>query len=111
MAEENPDSEIRLENIIPGSPHFVLYKQEKTKGKGKHVKNIKVNIDSADMSKTKCTKTRAELVEEAKGKIKAKSKVLHAKHVADAVKKAVPKPQWTHATSNKPRWQTATKTP
>ena len=48
-----PDSEIKLENIIPGSPLFVPYKQGKTKGKRKHVKNIKINIDSADISKTK----------------------------------------------------------
>ena len=57
------------------------------------------------MSKTKCTKTKAEL-EEAKGKIKAKSKVL----CADVVK-AVPKPWWTHATGKKPHKQIATKTP
>ena len=63
------------------------------------------------MSKTKCTKTRAELEEEARGKIKAKNRVLHAKCVADAVKKAVPKPRWTHATGKKPHWQLATKAP
>ena len=88
--------------LFQAAHFFVPYKREKTWGKGKHVKNIKVNIDSTDMSKTKCTKTRAELEEEAKGKIKAKSKVLHAKHPADVVKKAVLKPQRTHATGKKP---------
>ena len=46
LAEENPctkvlDSEIKLENIIPGSPLFIPYKREKPKGKGKHVKHLK----------------------------------------------------------------------
>ena len=82
--------------------HFLSPVSEENQRKGKHVKNIKVNIDSADMSKTKHTKTRAELEEEAKGKIKAKSKVLHAKHAADMVKKAMPKPWQTHATGKKP---------
>ena len=35
-----PDSEIRLENIVPGSPTFVPYKCIKSKGKGKGVKLI-----------------------------------------------------------------------
>ena len=88
LAEENPhtkvsDLEIRLENIIPGSPLLIPYKHEIPKGKGKHVKHIKVNINSADMSKTKCTKTKAELEEEANANIKAKRMVLHAKQAAD----------------------------
>ena len=107
MAEENPrtkvlDLEIRLENIILGSPLFIPYKCEIPKGKGKHVKHIKVNINSTDMSKTKRTKTKAELEEEAKAYIKAKRKVLHAKRAADAVKKAMLKPWWMHATGKKP---------
>ena len=61
------------------------------------------------MSKTKCTKTKAELEEEDKANIKAKCKVLCAKRAADTVKKAVPKPQWTHATGKKPHIQIATK--
>ena len=116
LAEENPrskisDLEIRLENIISGSPLFISCKQEIPQGKGKHVKHIKVNIDSADMPRTKCTKTKAELEEEAKANINAKHKILHAKWAADAVKKAMPKPQWTHATGNKSRIQIATKAP
>ena len=116
MAEENPctkipDLEIRLENIIPGSPLFIPCKQEIAKGKGKHVKHIKVNIDSAGMPRTKRIKTNAELEEEAKANINAKHKILHAKWAADAVKKAVPKPRWTLATGKKPHIQIATKTP
>ena len=116
MAEENPrtqvsDSEIRLENIIPGSPLFIPYKHEIPKGKGEHVKHIKVNINSADMSKTKRTKTKAELEEEAKANIKAKCKVLCAKRAADTAKKAMPKPWQMHATGKKPCTQIATKAP
>ena len=63
------------------------------------------------MSKTKHTKTKAELEEEAKANIKAKHKVLHAKRAADTAKKAVLKPRQTHATGNKPHIQIATKAP
>ena len=55
MAETNPrtkipDSEIRLENIIQGSPQFVPYKIKTPvpKGKGKGVKEIKINIVNSD---------------------------------------------------------------
>ena len=63
------------------------------------------------MSKTKCTKTRAELEEEARGKIKAKNRVGRAKHAADAAKKAAPKPQQMHAIGKKPRQQLTMKAP
>ena len=49
--------------------------------------------------------------EKAKANINAKRKVLCAKWAADAVKKAVPKPWWTHATGKKPHIQIATKAP
>ena len=67
LAEQNPrtkilDSNIKIENIIPGSPAFVPHKQFKPKntGKGKGKKNIKLSIDSSEMSRNKCTKTKAE---------------------------------------------------
>ena len=63
------------------------------------------------MPRTKRTKTKAELEEEAKANINAKHKILHAKWAADAAKKAVPKPQWTLATGKKPHIQIATKAP
>ena len=63
------------------------------------------------MFNTKRTKTKAELEEEAKANIKAKRKVLHAKQAADTAKKAMPKPQQTHATGKKPCAQIATKAP
>ena len=45
LAEEkprtrSPDSEIKPENIIPGSPLFISFKWERPKEKGKHSENI-----------------------------------------------------------------------
>ena len=39
-----PDSEIKLENIVQGSPSFVPHSAKSSKGKGKGVKEIKINI-------------------------------------------------------------------
>ena len=56
-----PDSEIKIENIIPDSPSFVPYKVTipKDKCRGKGVKNIKMNIMGSDsgMARTKKTLT------------------------------------------------------
>ena len=56
MAETNlrtkiPNSEIRIENIIQGSPSFVPYKiKVKTpKGRGKGVEEVKMNIMGSDL--------------------------------------------------------------
>ena len=56
MAETNPrtkipDSEIRIENIIQGSPSFVPYKIKvgTPKGRGKGVKEVKMNIMGSDL--------------------------------------------------------------
>ena len=38
-----PDSEIKLENIVQGIPSFVPHSVKSSKGKGKGVKNIKLN--------------------------------------------------------------------
>ena len=38
-----PDSEIKLENIVQGSPSFVPHSVKNPRGKGKGVKNIKLN--------------------------------------------------------------------
>ena len=65
-----PDSEIRVENIMSGSPLFIPYHHIKPKvtGKGKGIKNIKIkqeskkDIDSCstNMARTKCTQTKEE---------------------------------------------------
>ena len=39
-----PDSEIRPENIIPGSPEYIPYKKVKNTGKG--FKNIKISVNT-----------------------------------------------------------------
>ena len=56
-----PDSKIRIENIIQGSPQFVPYKIKTRvpKGKGKGVKEIKIDIVNSDseMAQTKTTLT------------------------------------------------------
>ena len=58
-----PDSDIKIENIIPGSPIYIPYKKIKVTGKGKHSKKIKL-INETDkpvgMAHTKLTLTREE---------------------------------------------------
>ena len=46
-----PDSEIKIENIIQDSPSFLPYKVEipKDKGRGKDVKNVRMNIMGSDL--------------------------------------------------------------
>ena len=54
-----PDSEIKIENIIQDSPSFVPYKVEiqKDKGRGKGVKNVKMNIMGSDLGMARTKKT------------------------------------------------------
>ena len=105
MAEANlrtkiPDSEIRIENIIQGSPQFVPYKIKTPvpKGKGKGVKEIKINIanSNSEMARTKMTLT-------------AKQRVARAGKAARAVKTALPKPCKTPSGGKAPQKQLATK--
>ena len=69
-----PDSEIKIENIIQDSPSFVPYKikTSKARGKGKGVKDIKLNNNNSDseMAQTK----RTETVEERKARLKKEKK-------------------------------------
>ena len=95
-----PDSEIKLENIIPGSPAFIPYthKTPMVTGKGKGVKNIKLNADEnsdSDMARTKITETKEEMEErlrrEKKKRDRAKQKMVRATKVAKAAKNIIPK--------------------
>ena len=54
-----PDSEIQIENIIQDSPTCVSYKVEipRTKGRGKGVKEVKMNIMGSDLGMTQMKKT------------------------------------------------------
>ena len=54
-----PDSEIRIENIIPGSPEYIPYKQIKNGKRGS--KNL-VTV-SVDMTKSKQTLTKTQMAE------------------------------------------------
>ena len=95
-----PDLEIKLENIIPGSPTFVPCKRKTpmVMGKGKGVKNIKLNGNDnsdSDMVRMKKTETNVETEErlriERKKKDKAKQKMARATKSAKAAKNIIPK--------------------
>ena len=106
MAEANPrtkipDSEIRIENIIQDSPQFVPYKIKTPvrKGKGKGVKEVKMNIMNSDSEMARTKKT-----------LMAKQRVAQAGKAARAVKAALPNPRQTPSGGKAPRKQLATKT-
>ena len=112
MAEEKPhtkipDSEIRPENIILGSPLFIPFKWEKSKGKGKHSKNIKIPVSNSnsEMPHRKRTKTKAEL------RLDAKNRAVWAWCSADMAKKAILKLHQTPAMGKPPHRQLATEAP
>ena len=94
-----PDSEIKIENIIQGSPQFVPYKIKTPvpKGKGKGVKGYKINIVNSDseMAQTKMT-------------LMAKQRVARAGKAARAVKTALLKPYKTPPGGKAPQKQLAT---
>ena len=92
------DSEIKLENIVQGSPSFVSHLAKSSKGKGKGVKNIKLN-DSGFASEMACWKMT----------LTAKQRVLRAGKAAGATKTALPKPHKTPSGGKAPRKQLATK--
>ena len=93
-----PDSKIKPKNIIPGSPLFIPFKRERSKGKGKHSKTIKIPVSNLNsgMPHRKCTKTKAEL------KLEAKNRVVWAWHSTNMAKKAIPKPHKTSDISKPP---------
>ena len=83
-----PDSEIRLSNIIPGSPVFLPYKRITPQGKGKGIKCISIDskpmtLDS-DMARSKRTMTKEEQL-----KAKAKDAVRQAKKAAEDWKQVI----------------------
>ena len=95
-----PDLEIRLENIVQGSPSFIPHSVKKPRGKGKCVKNIKLNDSgfASEMARRKKTLT-------------AKQRVLWAGKAAGAAKTALPKPRKSPSGGKAPRKQLATKAP
>ena len=59
-----PDSEINIENIIPGSPEYVPYKR--IKGKGSKGPKLKNTIHDSDMARTNQTLKLSEMTAEEK---------------------------------------------
>ena len=93
LAEKNPhtkipDSEIHVENIIPGSPLYIPYKHHKVKGsKGP---KLKITIHDSDMVRTKQTPKLSEMTTEEKKAHDKKARDhragLYAKCLAPATK-------------------------
>ena len=83
-----PDSEIKLSNIIPGSPVFLPYKRITPKGKGKGTKYISIGSNPTtldlDMVRSKRTMTKEEWLE-----AKAKDAAKRAKKAAEDWKQVI----------------------
>ena len=98
LAQKQPhtritDSDIRIENIIPGSPIYIPYKNIKVTGKSKHSKKIKLINETGKpvgMAHTKLTLTRDELDQMA---ARAKCAADRAKKLAAKQNKALPTPR------------------
>ena len=95
-----PDSEIQIENIVQDSPSFVPYKVEipKDKGRGKGVKNVKMNIVGSDLGMARTKKT-----------LTVRQRIVRAGKAAKAAKAALPKPRQTPSGGKAPQKQLATK--
>ena len=95
-----PDSEVKLENIVQGSPSFVPHSVKSSKSKGKGVKNIKSNNSgfASEMARWKTT-------------LMAKQRGARANKLAQAAKNAIPKSRQSTATGKTPRKQLAAKVP
>ena len=83
-----PDSEIHIENIIPGSPSYIPYKHQKGKGsKGPKLKNT---IHDSGLVRTKQTPRLSEVTKEEKKAHNKKARDsradLHTKHLASTHK-------------------------
>ena len=95
-----PDSEIKIENIVQGSPLFIPHPVKSSKGKGKGIKNIKLN-DSGFALEMACTKTT----------LTAKQRTAKAKKVTQATKNTIPKTRQTTTTGKTPHKQLLAKVP
>ena len=81
-----PDSEIQIENIIQDSPAFVPYKVEipSTKGTGKGVKEVEMNIMGSDLGMARTKKT-----------LTVQQRITWVGRAMKATKAALPKPHQT----------------
>ena len=83
-----PDSEIKLSNIIPGSPVFLPYKRITPKGKSRGMKYISIGSNpttlDSDMARSKRMMTKEERL-----KAKAKDAAKQAKKAAEDWKQVI----------------------
>ena len=93
-----PDLEIKLENIVQGSPSFVPHSVKSSKGKGRGIKNIKLNDSGFALEMAHRKKT-----------LMAKQRILRAGKAAGATKTALPKPCKSPSGGKAPRKQLVTK--
>ena len=95
-----PNSEIQIENIIQDSPACVAYKVEIpwTKGRGKGVKEVKMNIMGSYLGMAWMKKT-----------LTVQQRIAWAGKATKAAKVALPKPHQTSSGGKAPQKQLATK--
>ena len=81
-----PDSEIQIESIVQDSPSFVPYNVEilQTKGRGKDVKEVKMNIMGSDLGMARTKKT-----------LTVQQRITWVGRATKAAKAALPKPHQT----------------
>ena len=110
-----PDSEIRLENIVVGSPTYIPYRKKtpKAKGKGSGSKGSKLKQVipfKPGMARTKLTPTQADMERQVKAETRARRL---AEELAKKSKNAKtdPKMRKTDQDSKAPRKQLKAKTP
>ena len=95
-----PNSEIKLENIIRGSPLLASQSAEIPRGKGKGNKGVRLN-DSSFAPGMACQKKT----------LTAKQRLQRAGKATSATKTVLPKPRQSPSTGKAPRKPLATKTP
>ena len=95
-----PDLEIKLENIVQGSLSFVSHSAEIPRGKGKGVKDIRLNDSGFASGMAHWKKT-----------LTAKQRIQRVGKAAGAAKTALPKPRKSPSGGKAPRKQLATKAP
>ena len=93
-------SEIKLENIVQGSPSFVSHSPKIPRGKGKGVKDVRLNDSGSASAMAHRKKT-----------LTAKQRLQRAGKATGAAKTALPMPHKTQSGGKAPRKQLATKAP
>ena len=95
-----PASEIKLENIVQGSPSFVSHSPKIPRGSGKGVKDVRLNDSGSASGMAHWKKT-----------LTAKQRLQRAGKATGAAKTALPMPHKTQSGGKAPWKQLATKAP